>query len=136
MLEKERNVKSPFVISPLGLAAVLGREQAALLLIEGSADVDEVPGDPCRPLHRAAGAGRSHEICRLLIKYGADINIKFAANPEDSIPHLRTEHVTPLHETVFHSNTEIVALLLDSGANAYAENNRGETPLYYAVHGY
>lgn len=42
---------------------------------------------------------------------------------------------TPLHNAVMNGNTDIVAILLNSKANANATNGNGQTPLHWAVRG-
>lgn len=125
--------KSPMP-SPLWVAAMFGRARAAELLVAGGADVNGSSGYPIKPLHRAAGTGRSLEICRLLIEHGADVNTPFATDAayQSDVTWIRMQ--TPLHEAAWHNNPEIAAFLLSKGANMYAMTSDHETPWDFAVH--
>ena len=107
------------------------------------------------PLHAAAHHGRS-EIVALLLKFGADVDAQdnnamtplllvsqsiFGDDPQiTKTAHLLLEHgasvhvrdnngQTPLHAAAYHGLSEIVALLLKSGADVDAQNKDAMTPL-------
>ncbi|RIB23243.1 ankyrin repeat-containing domain protein [Gigaspora rosea] len=67
--------------------------------------------------HYATRSGKL-EICRLLLEHGANVN---AVTPE-----LLS---TPLHRAAIINNSEIVHLLLSSGANPKLKDSDGHTPL-------
>ena len=66
-------------------------------------------------------ANKHWSIASLLIKSGADINIKFYSND------------TLLHIAVFYEQLEIVKLLISNGAILNALNNLKTTPLHSAI---
>ena len=100
----------------LHFAAFFGKAEAARTLIDAGAMVDAVSGNEMRvqPLHSAA-AGRHHEVCRLLIASGADVN---ATQQHD---------FTPLHAAAQHGDDELVELFLSAGADPLARTDAGDT---------
>ena len=100
----------------LHFAAFFGKAEAARTLIDAGAMVDAVSGNEMRvqPLHSAA-AGRHHEVCRLLIAAGADVN---ATQQHD---------FTPLHAAAQHGDDELVELFLSAGADPPARTDAGDT---------
>ncbi len=100
----------------LHFAAFFGKAEAARTLIDAGAMVDAVSGNDMRvqPLHSAA-AGRHHEVCRLLIASGADVN---ATQQHD---------FTPLHAAAQHGDDELVELFLSAGADPRARTDAGDT---------
>jgi ankyrin repeat protein len=110
--------------SPLGLAAFFGREEAARLLVERGAAIDQPSANAQRvtPLHSAA-ASRSLEIARLLIERGADVGARQAGD------------FVPLHAAAQNGQLELVRLLLQRGADPSALTAEGRTPLFYAREG-
>jgi len=100
----------------LHFAAFFGKAEAARTLIDSGAMVDAVSGNEMRvqPLHSAA-AGRHHEVCRLLIASGADVN---ATQQHD---------FTPLHAAAQHGDDELVELFLSAGADPLARTDAGDT---------
>ena len=100
----------------LHFGAFFGKAEAARTLIDAGAMVDAVSGNEMRvqPLHSAA-AGRHHEVCRLLIASGADVN---ATQQHD---------FTPLHAAAQHGDDELVELFLSAGADPLARTDAGDT---------
>lgn len=100
----------------LHFAAFFGKAEAARTLIDAGAMVDAVSGNDMRvqPLHSAA-AGRHHEVCRLLIAAGADVNAT------------QQHGFTPLHAAAQHGDDELVELLLSAGADPSARTDAGDT---------
>lgn len=72
-------------------------------------------------LSDAAGMGRT-EICKLLIKYGADIDFQ----PDNSSMFGNNA----LSRAVAFNRLDICKLLLEAGANADIKDSSGETPLF------
>ncbi|KAF3282215.1 hypothetical protein TWF970_001629 [Orbilia oligospora] len=102
-------------------AAENGRYDAVRQLLEiGKIDPDQRGKEDETPLMKAI-VGDHHEVARLLITYGADIEAKD--------PFGRT----PLISAVMFSSTEMVKLLLEGRANMEAVDIRGETPLMKAT---
>lgn len=95
------NTKDGSGRTPLMTAAGLGRTEIVRCLLENGADVhilDSVLG--ASALHFAAQGG-SVETAKLLLKYGAHLNLQVPANG-----------LTPLMTAVWHRNKEMVAFLL------------------------
>ncbi len=76
------------------------------------------------PLH-VASENNNVSIVKLLIKYGADVNI-----------YANTLYLnTPLHIAALNDSSEVVTILLENGANIniYNDYTIGKTPLHLAV---
>ena len=122
---RERLDADPAVVSALSadgftalhLASFFGKTEAARLLIDAGARVDAYTTNDLanQPLH-AATAGRHHEICRILLAAGADVNA-----PQHG-------GFTPLHEAAQHGDVEMVELFLSAGADPTVRDADGGTP--------
>ena len=66
---------------------------------------------------------KKHELYKILIKAGADVNIG------------DNDNNTPLHMASWLGNFEIVKLLIDNGANLHVKTQKGNLPLALAVNG-
>jgi uncharacterized protein len=101
----------------LHFAAFFGKAEAARTLLAAGAMIDAVSGNDMRvqPLNSAA-AGRHHEVCRLLIAAGADVN----ATQRDGF--------TPLHAAAQDGDDELVELFLSAGGDPSAPTDAGATP--------
>jgi ankyrin repeat protein len=101
----------------LHFAAFFGKPEAARTLLDAGAAVGVYSrnGFHVQPLHSAA-AGRHHEVCRVLLTAGADVN----ATQRDSY--------TPLHAAAQHGDDELVELFLSAGADPNARLEDGMTP--------
>lgn len=88
-------------------------------LIEKGIDVN-AQSDGMTALH-FAGNSNSCEKAALLIKNGADVNVRGANNN------------TPLHEAVLMGNVEVFELLLNYGADATLKNSFNQTVLHFAL---
>ncbi|MFM2428689.1 MAG: hypothetical protein RL012_573 [Bacteroidota bacterium] len=66
------------------------------------------------------------EIVKLLIEYGADVNMPVHARK-------KTKGKTPLHYAARRGSVEIAKLLIEHGADINAKSSRGNTPLKYAL---
>ena len=110
-------VFSPDGFTALHFAAFFGKTEAARTLIEAGAAIDVYSKNDLwvQPLHSAA-SGRHHEVCRLLIAAGADVNAR------------QRHDVTPLHAAAQHGDEELVELFLSAGADPSAQRDGGETP--------
>lgn len=112
---------SPDGFQPLGLAVFFGRVDAARLLLEHAAEVNQ----PARhaqlkaaPIHSATAASDASarlELTQLLLERGADAN----ATQEGGF--------TPLHAAAQHGDAELARLLLDHGADRSAATDDGRT---------
>ncbi len=101
----------------LHFTAFFGKGEAARVLIEAGAGPNVYSHNHfnVQPLHSAA-AGRHHEVCRILLAAGADVNATQQAK------------YTPLHEAAQHGDDELVELFLSAGADPDARLDDGRTP--------
>jgi len=108
---------SPDGFTALHFAAFFGKVEAAGTLIDAGAVVNVYSTNELQvqPLHSAA-AGRHHEVCRLLIASGADVNAT------------QRHEFTPLHAAAQHGDAELVELFLSAGADPLARTESGATP--------
>ena len=116
------NVRNMDNWTPLHEAAGSGNFEIARLLLSHGADVHIIDGQGTSPLHHAA---RSHKPdgVELLLKSGADSDVNVRS----------IDNWTPLHETAYRGNFDIVRLLLSHGASVHIINDQGTSPLHHAV---
>jgi uncharacterized protein len=115
------NAYSPDGFTPLGLAAFFGHAEAVEALLAAGADANLASRESMKmPPLGSAMAVQRHDIARILIEHGADVNAK-AAND-----------LTALHTAAARGDLEAAKLLLDHGANLHATSTDGKTPLDYA----
>ncbi len=101
--------------TPFDCAVLDGQKEIADLLLEKGAVVKTVH---VWSLHSACANGQ-RDLAELLIKKGAEVN---------------EEHSwSPAHEAVWNQHTHVLALLLDHGADANAEDRFGWSLLHYAA---
>ena len=112
-------------IIPIGIdiitASKEGNPEIVQRLIEAGLDVNDRDTGGYTPLHWACQF-RFVEVVRLLLKAGADVNVK---NTD------RTGYQTPLHLACLFQNAQIVRLLLDAGEDPCARNEGEWTALDY-----
>jgi ankyrin repeat protein len=107
--------------SPLHYAAADGAIAEVTRLVEAGAEPSAQDDNGWSPLHFAAQAS-SAEATRILIAAGATVDLRdFNGN-------------TPLGKAVFSSRGDgtVIKLLREAGADPYAENASGVTPLMLA----
>lgn len=137
--------------TPLHWATRQGHISMVLLLIHHRADPSILDGEGSNCLHLSAQFGHT-SIAAYLIAKGQDINApdingmtalmwsSFRVNSNDPTRLLITlgsslslcdnrHRNTALHWAVYSRNSTAVSLLLKSGANVYAKNIQGDTPL-------
>ena len=103
--------------TPLMSAALLGRLESLLSLIEKGADVNATDDEGNTPLLEAAKSGNP-KVVEALIKHGADIN----AQDKDGW--------TALMWAVHFGKPEMVETLIRAGADINAKDRKGWTALY------
>ncbi len=102
----------------LGLACFFDQFKLAKMLINGGAKIDQPSNNDFSvyPIHSACAVS-NFEITELLIKRGANVNVK------------QQSGVTPLHSAAHNGNLEIAKLLIENGADVSAQTTTGQTPL-------
>ena len=103
--------------SPLMLAALRGQEPLVVQLVSRGASVNK---SGWTPLHYAATGGHLR-VAAFLIGAHADVN---AESPNGT---------TPLMMAAMYANSDMVKLLLESGAEAYQSNDQGLDAEDFAV---
>lgn len=100
----------------LHLAAFFGKTEIARALLDAGADalVYSRNESHVQPLHSAA-AGRHHEVCRLLLAAGADVDAPQVLG------------FTPLHQAAHSGDVELAELFLSAGADPTATMDDGRT---------
>jgi ankyrin repeat protein len=112
---------------PLHLAAFFGNAAAAKALLENGADVNRVMGSKVRfvpsntALHAAIAGGPHREVVALLVVAGADLDL------------VDSNKQSPLHAATFHDDLEVIAYLIQHGADVNRQAEGGPTPLAYAL---
>jgi ankyrin repeat protein len=106
-------------------AAAVGDLERLREVVDGASAANDWSSDGFTPLHLAAFFGQP-EAARFLIRHGADVeavarNERFAAEAH------------PLHSAVAAQDHEVVALLLEAGADPNARQHGGFTPLLEAA---
>jgi hypothetical protein len=109
-------------VTPLHVAAVQDRDEAAALLLQHGAEVDARTATGFTPLHWAASRN-SRATAEVLLRNGADVNAR------------STTGITPLHWAAMHGAVKVMPLLLEAGADASAETDSGAQPLHWAYLG-
>jgi hypothetical protein len=106
--------------APLHAAALVGDEEAALLLLEHRADVSAKDAQGGEPLLFASLLG--HEpVVLLLLEHGAEVSV------DDNFGK------TPLHAASYQGHEAVVKLLIGKGAGVSVTASDGQTPLHYAA---
>jgi ankyrin repeat protein len=116
--------------TPLHVAVIEGKKEAAELLIAAGADVNARDNAGLTPLHLAVSSAAPTgptDIVELLLARGADVKAKDNTGG------------TPLHTAtlaaVTSGRTDILELLIARGADVNAKDNAGETALLHAPGG-
>ncbi|KAN0137681.1 Ankyrin repeat-containing domain protein [Lactarius tabidus] len=115
MHDKRRN-------TPLHFAASEGHLEVARIILELGADVNSQNDEGLTPLQRASQVqqeGKKLDIMRLLLDYGANVNIHDNGN-------------TVLHFAVSDGLLEVARMLLEHNAEVDSQNSHGSTPLLLA----
>ncbi len=115
------NVAAVDGFSPLGLASFFGQTEAARLLIQRGAQVNQPSKNMQKvmPLHSAA-AGQHLEIARMLLDAGAQIDA------------VQEGGFTPLMSAAQNGQVEMVRLLLERGADRTRQTEDGRSAYNFA----
>ncbi len=113
------DAKAPNGMTALHVAAVLGREEFVIWLLERGADVADPAQNGITPLHRAALGGHL-DTMRLLLDAGADVDATARWG------------ATPLLSAVERGHLEAARLLLAAGSDSAIAAANGETALSLA----
>jgi ankyrin repeat protein len=156
LLEKgaDPNCRGENGLTPLHIAAKLGRVEIIRRLVTKGADPNARGRNSATPLHLAAESGQE-EAARFLVELGADVNARdesgrtplhYAAmaghskmamllleRGADANAREWAQGDTPLHAAVAAGHVDVARLLLERGADPNARNADGFTPLHYAV---
>lgn len=117
-VDDKMNLIGIFPVTPMLALATTHRTNCVSALLDAGAKVDQVDGDGITSLSWAAISNRL-DMARLLISRGADVN------------HVDKKGMTPLlyAASIDFGNSEMIDLLLRSGARADARNGDGLTAL-------
>ena len=126
--DNEGNTPLHFSVKRINREKLPARDYEGIvrLLLENKADVHIVNIAGASPLHTAVAFRADPSAVEMLIKAGADVNLK-------TFP--RGDAWTPLHGAVARNSGDTVALLLKYGADPAAKDGRGLTPLQVAEQG-
>lgn len=123
--------------TPLHLAAMYNQTNTARLLIRRGANVNAFDRSGFTPLHLAALRGAA-EVAEILIKHKADPNQLMSEPAEETTPEMpmmgganaaKLAQESPLHLAAAMGQTNMIRLLLASGASVNAVDGMGRTPL-------
>jgi ankyrin repeat protein len=123
--------------TPLHLAAIYNQTNAARLLIRRGAKVNADDRSGFTPLHVAALRGAT-EVAGILLKAKADPNQQMSEPSGEGMPRMpmmggpnaiRFAQDSPLHLAAVMCQTNMIRLLLASGASVNAADGMGRTPL-------
>lgn len=125
LIELDRTLISSFSpdgFTALGLACFFGHFEIAQYLIGKGAEVNTASNNAFKvaPVHSACAIS-SYELTELLLKNGANVNLRQAGD------------VRPLHSAAHNGQTRLVQLLIDYGAEINAKTEKGESALQMAI---
>ena len=122
------NVRDKDRATPLHLASSHQGSRNARMLLDNGAEVNAVNIHGQNPLHSISRKeftffSCSEESARLLLERGVDVNGR------------DKDETTPLHLACYNGDIGVVEILLNHGAQANAEDIRGQTPLHQVLLG-
>lgn len=112
------NRQDYFGYAPLHMAALYGNANVAELLIDRGANIELKDNHGMRPLHKASRNGQ-YDVALLLLKHGAEVDA----------PDIHQN--TPLGWAI-PGPANMVALLLEHGADPWKKDDLGESPMQKA----
>ena len=118
---------SPIRVTDLYHAVMENDEREVEDLLHRGANPNEMSPPGIAPLTEAMGYQTDRKIAELLIKYGADVNVRTPKNE-----HGQTNEWTPIYYAVNRKRADLVAVLLKHGAKVALRDSWGKSPLDYA----
>ena len=136
-------IREAFWWPPLLLAADTRAEKIASYLIENGADVNERGEDQTTALHLAARAG-SVGMVKLLLAHKAELDAEIKSGASFvqvgeggsmtyHTPPPTAKKGTPLHWAAYYNRPEVLAYLIERGANVNADDGYGNNPIHFAA---
>ena len=134
----EVNVTDTKGITPLHIASQEGHIDVIKLLLESGAEIDATNTEGITPLHIAAQEGHIDVVKLLLLELDTKVEVAstttIISSSENSARHSTVHRNAALFVAVQNGNTEVVKLLLDSGAKVNTKKGyRGVTTLFIAA---
>ena len=134
LLERGADVNRVYANGRSPLFGAVGRKDLEMmrLLVEHGADVNlGIPAIRHTPLHRAAYVGLL-PLVQFLLAHGAHVNAQtLARNPDFDVPD-EAGGETPLHYAAGFAGGDVIACLLDNGAEAAIKNRQARAPIDWA----
>lgn len=140
--------------SPLHLAIISSSTALVERLLKAGSNPNQATLEEFTPLSLAIKHFVRHEIIRLLLSYGAQVNqadsvgrtalhmasfmgkvqvVRLLLTSGGSVDAQQQDGWSPLHCATVSSSTQVIDLLLDSDAAIDCQENRGHSPLHFAV---
>lgn len=126
------NVKNNYDATPLHLAVESENVDVCKLLINAYADINAENKYKDTPLIHAVYY-ENEVITKLLLDAGVDPNDSKKFDRTSMVVSENNQYFTPLHLAATGTNSNILKLLINAGANLNAQDYYGNTPLHKAV---
>ena len=139
----EQAIRETYRWPPLLLAADTRSEKIAAYLLAKGANVNERGNDRSTALHLSVRSG-SIGIVRLLLVHEAELDVEIKSEMSflrvgegGSVSYHTSPPTakkgTPLHWAAFYNRPELLAYLIEQGANVNADNGYGNNPIHFAA---